>query len=185
MLNFLARAKQQQGSANSNNITVAQDLYGRFFAIDDRSVGALQIGEQKMVSFPMDLDVKSADAVVVELNRIAGFAPNGNGCTQVGEGFPSIGSVNDSECDGRHERSLNLQKKRTKPTGIPALSRLKDKLISQPFREPARETKTNGWSRHEVHSPVTSACRERHADRKGNQQVPPQRSFKRRPLKLR
>ena len=52
-------------------------------AVDFRPVGALQIGEHELALVFLDLDVKAADAVVVELDGVAFFAADGDRRGQV------------------------------------------------------------------------------------------------------
>ena len=76
---LFARAEQQHRAAEADDVAVAQDAQLDVFAVDLGAVGAFQIGDDDLVLIFLDLDVKAADALVVELQRVAFFAADVTG----------------------------------------------------------------------------------------------------------
>ncbi len=80
---FIARAEEENGAAERNGIAHTEDPQLDRFAIDLGSIGALQIGKHQAIVVILDLEVESANAFIVQLNRITLFAPDRNGGIQI------------------------------------------------------------------------------------------------------
>ena len=75
---LIARAEQQHRSPQRNHVAEPQDAQLRVFAVDAGAVGALQVGEHQLALVFLDLEVEAADPLVVELDRVAFLAADGD-----------------------------------------------------------------------------------------------------------
>ncbi len=66
--------KQKDTSADGDDITISQDPKLAILSIDPRPVGAIQVGQNQDIVIFLNFHMKSADALVVQLNRISFFA---------------------------------------------------------------------------------------------------------------
>ena len=73
-----------------------QDTQLNFFVIDLCSVGAFQIGQNEIFVIKLNLKVKPADPLVIELDRIPLFSPDGDRCRHIIEYATTIGPVENS-----------------------------------------------------------------------------------------
>lgn len=74
----------------------------RVLAVDARAVSALQIGKDKFLLIVLDLDVKAADPLVIELDRVALFTTNRDGRLKILEDLPAVGPVQNSQRHSGH-----------------------------------------------------------------------------------
>jgi hypothetical protein len=106
--NFLFRTDQQHRAPDADDVAMAKQPQLHGLAIDLGAVGASQVGEHQFALILLDLQVKPADPLIVELDRIALFAADGDrrGETVV---HPSpVRSIQDPQRDQRHDNSLNV-----------------------------------------------------------------------------
>ena len=96
------RADEQQRPAERDHVAVTNDPDLDFLAVDLRAVGALEVRGHDLLVVGLEFQMVSADAVVVELDRVSLLAADRDGCGQVVEDPASIGAVEHSERDERH-----------------------------------------------------------------------------------
>ena len=75
---LLLIAKKQDASTYKNQIAEAKDFQLAVLTVDFGAVGAFQIGQNKVLVVEKYFAMVTADAFVIELNRIAFFAADGN-----------------------------------------------------------------------------------------------------------
>ena len=87
-----------------DHVAIAEDPQLDVLAVDLGAVGALQIGDHDLVLIGLDFDVESADPLVVELDRVAFLAADGDGRRQFFEDAAAIGPVQDAQSNLGHKR---------------------------------------------------------------------------------
>ena len=70
--------------------------------VDPRAVRAVQVGQDHPSAVFLNLDVKAAHALVVELDRIVFFAPDGNRSRQVAENSAPLEPLQDLNRNSGH-----------------------------------------------------------------------------------
>ena len=75
---LLLIAKKQDASTYKNQIAEAKDFQLSDLTVDFGAVGAFQIGQNMVLVVEKNFAMVTADAFVIELNRIAFFAADGN-----------------------------------------------------------------------------------------------------------
>lgn len=79
------RPDEEQRTSDGDHVAVANDPHLDVFAVDLRAVGALQVGGNDLVVVFLELEVVTADPLVVELDRVALLAADRHRRGQVGE----------------------------------------------------------------------------------------------------
>jgi hypothetical protein len=92
-LTFGVAAHQQYGATHGNGIPIAEDLQTTDLTIDFGTVGAVQVRYNQTSIIFLNLNVKSADAFIVQLNQVTFFASNGHRGGQSAEDSTSIRSL--------------------------------------------------------------------------------------------
>jgi hypothetical protein len=67
---LIVGAKQQHTSAQKDDVAEAEDAKLAILTIHSSSIGALEIGKDKVVIVLLDLAMESTDSLVVELNGV-------------------------------------------------------------------------------------------------------------------
>lgn len=93
---LLARSDDQNRSADGDRIAVPQDLQVARMAVYARTVGTVEIGDDQPPFVFLDLDMKTADPFVVDLNCVTLFATNRDRRTQLSVNAAPIGASDDA-----------------------------------------------------------------------------------------
>ena len=99
---LIARAEQEHGSAERNDIAEAEDAKLGVLAVDAGAVGALQVGEHELALIFLDFEMEAADALVVELDGVAFLAADGDGRLKLLEHLAAVGAVEHTEGNASH-----------------------------------------------------------------------------------
>ncbi len=91
-------------AAEGDHVAEAEDAKLDVFAVDLGAVGAFQIGEDDFFAVLLDLQMKAADALVVELDGVAFLTADGDGRGDIVEDATSIGTVQYPQRDQGHTR---------------------------------------------------------------------------------
>ena len=85
---------------------MTQDLQGDFFVIDSGAIGAVEIGEHKIIVIHLNPQVNPADTFIIELDRIAFFTPDRDRKRDVFVDLATVCTVEDSKGDLGHSFCL-------------------------------------------------------------------------------
>ena len=88
-----ASAIQKNRPTHGNHIPKAKNSQLGIFAVNSGTVGAFQIGQHEFFLVFLDFDMKSANPLVVELDRVSFFATNGDRRSQVSVDSPPICAI--------------------------------------------------------------------------------------------
>jgi hypothetical protein len=99
---LFAIAEKQNRTPNCDDVAEAKQSELAILTIDLGAVGAIQIGEDQAIVILLDLQMATADALIIELNGITFFSTNRNGRAKVGKYSTTICALKHSQCDQNH-----------------------------------------------------------------------------------
>ena len=99
---LLAGAEQQHAAAELDHVAEPQDAKLHVLVVDLRAVGAFQVGDHQAVVIFLNLDVIPADPLVVELDRVALFAADGDRRIEILKDAAPVGAVEHADRDAGH-----------------------------------------------------------------------------------
>lgn len=99
---LVMRSEQEHTSTDEDEVAESKNSKLAVLAVHPRAVGALQIGEHKMIVVFLDLAMEAADAFVVQLDGISFFAPNRDGGLEICEYSPTICPLDNAKGESGH-----------------------------------------------------------------------------------
>ena len=110
---LLVAANQQHRPTQRDQVTRLQHAHLHRMPVDLGSVGAVEIGENQPAVVFLDLQVKPADPLVIQLDRIVLFATDGERGRQPGKNTPALVTFKNPDCDFGHSVELGCSKPRS------------------------------------------------------------------------
>lgn len=102
MIDLVAGPENKRASPNGDHVTVTQDPKLHLFVIDLGAVRTFQICQYEIIVILLNLDMKSTNTLVVELDRVTLFATNGDRSAVEVKDLSSVRTFQNAQCNYRH-----------------------------------------------------------------------------------
>src|SRR5262249_49693146 len=103
---LILRAVEEHTAADRDHVAEAKNPQLNIFAVDPRAVGAFEIGEHQLAAVLLNLDVVTADPLVVELHDVTFLAADRDGRGQMVVDPSAVCAVQNSQRYVSHQIAI-------------------------------------------------------------------------------